>query len=83
MCGELYVTYRSIEAGVIVDIDKARSAGIEAGSDERVILSEVGGIEGARLRTSREELPPDRETEGIEAVVVHEVCHLALPVATY
>lgn len=83
MRGELYITYRSIEAGVIVNIDKARSAGIEAGTDERIILSEVGGVEGTGFGTTCEELPSDRETEGIEAVVIYEVCHLALSVAAY
>ena len=75
--------YRAIEPGIVVNINNARRASVETRLDERVVLGEVRGVEGARFGPTRQELPADGETEGVEAVVVHVVRHLTLSIAAW
>ena len=62
---------------IVVQVDDARRAGVQARLDERVVLDEVVFVEVAADDLVREELPADGQAEHVEAVVVDKVLHLA------
>lgn len=66
-----------VPARVIVQVDDALGASVQAGLDERVVLGEVLGIEVDAQPVVGQVLPPDRQTEDVKSEVPREVLHLA------
>lgn len=66
----------AIETGKVVHVHDAGSAGVQACLDEIVKCLEVVGVKIAAQLVVHKELPANRQTEGIEAVVVDEMLHL-------
>ena len=65
-----------------MDINDAACASSQARLDKCVVLLEVVLVEGAGKHVVGQELPANRETEDVEAVVVDEVLHLAGTIVT-
>ena len=65
-----------------MDVDNTRSPSVQADLDEGVVLSKVVGIKGASKSVVGEPLPSDRQAEDVQAVILDEVVHLTLTVAS-
>lgn len=63
-----------------MDINDAACASGQARLNKSIVLLEVILVNVAAHDIVRKELPADRETEDIEAIVVNEVLHLSLTV---
>ena len=66
-----------VPAGVIMDIDDAEGTGDQAGLDQCIVFLKSCGVEIASDLVVDQILPRYRQAEGVEAVVFHEVFHLA------
>lgn len=73
------MTYFAIKASVVVHINDARRSSGKAGLHKRIVLDKVVGVKSAAGSgiVVNEELPANRETENVEAIVIDEVLHLA------
>ena len=67
----------AVPARVVVDVEDAEGAGVEAGLHQEVVFAEVGGVESAAEVVVDEVLPGDGEAESVHVVVFDEVGHLA------
>lgn len=75
-------TYAFVPASVVVDVNNAACAGIQASLDKGIVLGEVVLIDIGVENIVRQELPSDGETEDVESVVIDEVLHLTFTVVT-
>jgi hypothetical protein len=77
VCRSALANNSTVPAGVVVDVNNAkRSAGVQAALDHLVVRGPVGGVEGAAEVVVEQELPSDRNAEGVQAVVLDEVLYL-------
>lgn len=68
---------RAIPASIVVDVDDAkRSAGVKTALNLGVVGVPVVGVEGATEVVVEEELPADRNAEGVHSRILVEVVHL-------
>lgn len=77
VCGSTLTNDVPVPAGIVVYINNTVSTGVKASLDESVIFSEGLLIEGPTALVVDQVLPSNRQPEGIEAVVVHEMFHLS------
>lgn len=62
---------------IVVDVyDTEGCAGIQTALDQGVVVGEVCRVQGTAEVVVHEVLPGDWETEGVEAILLHEVIHL-------
>jgi hypothetical protein len=62
-------------------IDNTMGASAQTSLNQGIVFIQICLIDGPE-RIVEEVLPPNRKTEHIEAVIVHEVPHLSCPVVT-
>ena len=68
---------RTVPTGVVVDVNDAKcSAGVQAALDQLVVRGPVVGVKGAAEVVVDQELPSDRNAEGVQTVVSDEVLYL-------
>jgi len=68
---------RTIPTCVVVDVkDAQRSAAVQATLHQAVVVCKVGRVKGASEIAVDEVLPANRQTEGVQTVILDEVVHL-------
>ena len=82
ICRSTLTDNATIPSCIVVDINDARGSGVQADLDKSVVLSKVVGVERASKSVIGEILPSDRETEDVQAIVLYEVVHLTLTIAS-
>lgn len=66
----------AIPARVVVQVDDALGAGIQARLHQRIVLGEICGVEVDAELVVRQVLPCDGQAEDVQSEVVPEVLHL-------
>ena len=67
----------TVPTGVVVDVNDAKcSAGVQATLDLLVVRGPIVGVQCASEVVVEQELPSDRNAEGVQAVVFSKVLHL-------
>ena len=66
-----------VPAGVVVDVNDTMGAGRQARLHERVVLADVGWIEGSAETAVDKELPSHGQAVHVQSIVSGEVAHLA------
>ena len=65
----------AIESGIGVHIDDAISSRVQAGRYNLIELGKIGGVQGARGRSTSQICPANSQSESVETFL-HEVPHL-------
>lgn len=74
------ISYFAVPASIVVDINDACGSGVEAGLHKVVVFREVRVDQRSAKDVVSEELPANRQTEGVETIVLNEMIHLSFAV---